>query len=207
MLFLPVLYPLSKKLPFVKKVVYFSDGAASQYKNDKAFINRCFHQQDHNLKAESNFLATNHGKSLCDGVGGTVKRLVANSSLKANHDNCILAPKPLYEWGAKIIKAIFLFYVSSETVRENSLKYNLDKHYSLANTVDGTRSHHSFIPTSCSTIEIIWVSSDEIFSNVSFGATSGDISEFQPGKYVACLYDERSYIGTIVECSSQNNDV
>ena len=109
--------------------------------------------------------------------------------------------------GSENYKSNIPFYVSSETVRENSLKYNLDNHYSLANTVDGTRSHHSFIPTSCSTIEIIWVSSDEIFSNVSFGATSGDISEFQPGKYVACLYDERSCIGTIVECSSQNNDV
>ena len=82
MLLLSVLYPLSKKFPFVKKVVYFSDGAVSQYKNYKAFINLCFHQQDHKLKAESQFLATSHGKRLCDGVGGTVKRLVANASLK-----------------------------------------------------------------------------------------------------------------------------
>ena len=40
------------KMPFVTKVIYFSDGVASQYKNYKAFINLCFHQQDHNLKAE-----------------------------------------------------------------------------------------------------------------------------------------------------------
>ena len=38
-------------------------------------------------QAESHFLATSHGKSPCDGVGGTVKLLVANASLKANHDN------------------------------------------------------------------------------------------------------------------------
>ena len=44
------------------------------------------------------------------------------------------------------------------------------------------------------------VSSNEIFSNVSFGATSGDISEFQPGKYVVCLFHDRWYIGTLVEC-------
>ena len=30
------------KLSFVKKVVYFSDDAASQFKNYKAFINLCF---------------------------------------------------------------------------------------------------------------------------------------------------------------------
>ena len=86
------------------------------------------------------------------------------------------------------------FYISSEIVCENSFKYDLDSRYSLANTVNGTRSHHSFIPTSCSSTEMRWVSSDEIFSNVSFGATSGDISEFQPGKYVACLYDDRWYM-------------
>ena len=34
---------------------------------------------------------------------------------------------------------IFFFYVSSETVHEYSLKYDLDNHYSLAvDTVDGT---------------------------------------------------------------------
>ena len=43
------------KLPFVTKVICFSDGVASQYKNYKAFINLCFHQQDHNLKAEWHF--------------------------------------------------------------------------------------------------------------------------------------------------------
>ena len=48
-----------------------------------------------------------------------------------------------------------------------------------------------------------WDLSDEIFSNVSFGAISG-ISGFQPGKYVACLCD-RWYIGTIVECSTENS--
>ena len=92
---------------------------------------------------------------------------------------------------------LFLRFLRNSTWK--FLKYDLDNRYSLANTVDGTRSHHSFIPTS--------FSSDEIFSNVSFGATSGNISEFQPGKYVVCLYDDWWYIGTIVECSSESNDV
>ena len=113
----------------------------------------------------------------------------------------------LYEWGAKNIKGIFFFYVSSETVCENSLKYDLDNRYSLANIVDGTRLHHSFIPTSFSSNEMRQVLSDKIFSNVSFGATSGDVSEFQPGKYVACLYNDIWYIGTIVQCSSGNSNV
>ena len=69
-----------------------------------------------------------------DGVGGTVKQLVGNSGLKANHNKCILRPKQLYEWGTKNIKGIFFFNVFSETVRENFLlKYDLDNRYSLTN--------------------------------------------------------------------------
>ena len=55
-----------------KRIFYFSDGAASQYKNRKNFLNLCFHQADYGVPAES---ATSHGKGACDGVGGTVKRL------------------------------------------------------------------------------------------------------------------------------------
>ena len=75
----------------------------------------------------------------------------------------ILTPKQLYEWGAKTIKGIFFFNFSSETVHENSLKYDLDNCCSFANTVDGTRSHHMFIPTSFSSIQMGRVSSNEIF--------------------------------------------
>ena len=133
--------PLSKQSRLLlKKVLYFSDGAASQYKNYKAFINLCFHEQDHNLKAEWHLFARSHGKSPCDGVGGTVKQLVANASLEANHDMWILRPKQLYQWGTKNITGIFFFYVSSETVHGNSLKYDLDNSYCLANIADGTRS-------------------------------------------------------------------
>ena len=94
---------VKSQLPFVQKVIYLSDGAASQYKNYKAFINLCFHEQDHSLKAEWHFFATSHGKSPCDRVGGTVKPLVAYASLKARHGECILTPMHLYEWTTKNI--------------------------------------------------------------------------------------------------------
>ena len=64
------------------KIYYFSDGAASQYKNRKNFINLCFHEADFGISAEWHFSATSHGKGACDGVGGTVKRLAARASLQ-----------------------------------------------------------------------------------------------------------------------------
>ena len=56
-----------------RKIIYFSDGAASQYKNRKNFINLCHHEEDFGISAEWHFSATAHGKGTCDGLGGAVK--------------------------------------------------------------------------------------------------------------------------------------
>ena len=57
--------------PEIKKVHYFSDGFAGKYKNKKHFLNLCRHKIDFNVDCVWNFFATNHGKSPCDGIGGT----------------------------------------------------------------------------------------------------------------------------------------
>ena len=41
---------------------YFSDGAASQYKNKKNLINLTHHFEDFDIEAEWHFFATSHGK-------------------------------------------------------------------------------------------------------------------------------------------------
>ena len=82
---------LKARFPYeIKKLVYFSDGAASQYKNRKNFINLCHHESDFKIPAEWHFSATSHGKSACDGVGGTVKRSAARASLQKPYDNQIM---------------------------------------------------------------------------------------------------------------------
>ena len=58
-----------------KRIIYFSDGAASQYKNRKNFLDLCLHRDDFGISAEWHFSATSHGKGACDGLGGTVKQL------------------------------------------------------------------------------------------------------------------------------------
>ena len=76
-----VLQDIKKHFPSLKHCIYFSDGAPSQYKNFKNIANLNCHLMDHGLSAEWHFFATSHGKSPCDGIGGTVKRLVARASL------------------------------------------------------------------------------------------------------------------------------
>ena len=86
---------LKQRFPLVKQIYYFSDGAASQYKNRKNFLNLCYHHTDFGIAAEWHFSATSHGKGACDGVGGTVKRLAARASLQSHQ---ITTPYQLYEW-------------------------------------------------------------------------------------------------------------
>jgi hypothetical protein len=43
---------LTEVQPRIQMIVYFSDGAASQYKNYKNMCNLCHHQQDFNIEAE-----------------------------------------------------------------------------------------------------------------------------------------------------------
>ena len=78
---------LKNQFPTPAKFIYFSDGAASQYKNRKNFLNLCHHQADFGIKAEWHFSATSHGKSACDGLGGTVKCLAARASLHPPYDS------------------------------------------------------------------------------------------------------------------------
>ena len=79
-------------LPHITSIKYFIDGAASQYKTFKALSNLAFHFHDHDLRAEHNFFATSHGKSSCDGLGGTTTREAANASLRATISNQIVTP-------------------------------------------------------------------------------------------------------------------
>ena len=58
---------------YPKNIIYFSDGAASQYKNGKNFLNLCNHKDDFGVEAEWHLSATSYGKGACDGLGGTVK--------------------------------------------------------------------------------------------------------------------------------------
>ncbi|KAL5491531.1 hypothetical protein EMCRGX_G016833 [Ephydatia muelleri] len=99
----------------VKKVYYFSDGAASQYKNKKNFVNLAFHNRDFkNIEAEWHFFATAHGKGPCDGLGGTVKREAVSTSLKRPLEGQIQTPQELSEWAKDAIPSVTFEFVDKK---------------------------------------------------------------------------------------------
>ena len=83
---------IKQKINDIHVIHYYSDGAPSQQKNYESFVNLCYHKIDHGIDAEWHFFATIHGKSVCDGIGETVKCLASNVSLRATERHHILTP-------------------------------------------------------------------------------------------------------------------
>lgn len=94
------------------KLFYFSDGAA-QYKNRKNFVNLCYHEADFQVPAEWHFSATSHGKGACDGIGGSVKRLAARTSLQRPYDQQITTPRQLFEWATEGFPGVYFEYCTT----------------------------------------------------------------------------------------------
>ncbi len=137
-----------------RKIVYFSDGAGSQYKNRKNFVNLCHHKDDFGISAEWHFSATSHGKGACDGLGGTVKRLAARASLQRPYNDQIMTPRQLFDWASISIPAVYFEYCSNEDYKRE--QQNLERRFKNARTIPGTctRKLHSYVPISVDKVQV-----------------------------------------------------
>ena len=147
----------------IKHVLYFSD--VSQYKNYKNMINLCNHYNDFNLSAEWIFFAKSHGKSPCDGIGGTVKRCVDRAS-KQSLDSPINTPKLMYEYCNNNIVNISFYFLDIEYIINHINTYKLEERYNTCNKFSGIRSHHSFVPIDNFSFRMKHISNYSIYSEV-----------------------------------------
>jgi hypothetical protein len=147
--------------------------------------------------------ATSHGKSACDGIGGTVKRLAARASLQRPLDHQILTPHDLYRWCTVSIQNIVFFFVDTSEFTE--VNKEQEKRFSLSQTIPGTRSFHWFVPLSITEVQVGYVSGDV---SGTFGShqVACSVTNLQPGLFVACVYDGQWWLGNIVELCKDNND-
>lgn len=195
---------LKAEIVTLNHIHYFSDGAASQYKNYKNFANLRHHKQDFGLNAEWNFFATSHGKNPCDGIGGTVKRLAARASLQRPLEGQILTSQQFFKFCEDNIKGIKFFFVKNETVSE--FKKSQEHRFKNAKTIPGTRDNHSFVPSSLTELKVSRVSG-EIDNFIGSGTVGQEtVQEYFPGQYIACLYDGNWWCGNIVQRSTEYED-
>jgi len=143
---------LASRIGQPKYIKYFSDGCAAQYKNRKMFVNLCHHELDFGVAAEWHFFATSHGKSPCDGIGGTVKRLAARASLQRPYDNQIITSRQLFEFGQSEINGINFYYATVEQHEQESQL--LAPRFLTSRTIPGTHRLHCFRPISKEKMEV-----------------------------------------------------
>ena len=200
---------LKNKLVLLKKIEYYTDGCASQYKNCKNFANLCKHKEDFGVRAEWSFFATSHGKFACDGIGGTVKRSTALESLRRPPKNQILSLAKMLLHCKKTIPKIYFYEIKQEVLQRT--RECLQERFANATTVKGTRSFHNFKPISSSQIETKRINFDEhsyIFEFVqSVSHEEPAISRVKPGGYIVAAYDNHWYIDFVAKIDLDNGDV
>ena len=202
---------LTQIRPQLSKLYYFTDGAASQYKNFKNINNLLYHERDFGLEAEWHFFATSHGKNACDGIGGTVKREASRASLKAVTSGQIINTEQLFEWCNLNIKGIEFFYVSNEEVE--SLIFQQEERFKKATKIPGVRSHHCYIPNATGDITVKRISEYLIpheptsLNEHKIIDPIVSLRDCSPGRFVRCSYDDDWWIGIIRETSFEFQDV
>ena len=93
----------------INRIKYFSDAAALQYKNFK------FYEYTINMilifiaKHHFFFLCNFTWKSPCNWIGGTIKRVLANASLRAAITNQILTPEQLFFSAKENINGVAMY--------------------------------------------------------------------------------------------------
>lgn len=145
-LFLQIFINFLKSKLSPTKLIYFTDGCAAQYKNRNNFYNMTLHEHDFGIPAEWHFYATSHGKSACDGLGGTIKRLVTKASLQRPIHDQILTPLQMFDWAkSNILGMNFAFVTNDEYM---ATRNKMDDRYLKTVVLSGTRSFHCFVPVS-----------------------------------------------------------
>ena len=206
---------MSNTLKFIKcnisckisKVHYFSDGCAGQYKNKKHFLNLCHHKEDFSMECEWNFFATSHGKSPCDGIGGTVKRLTAKASLQRPIKNQITTAAQMVEFCSENVKGINFLHISKEQMK--GIRNYMDKRFVYARTVPGTRGFHQYVPISQNIIGCKRMSGDIEFDLVHEflpHPSKPQLETIDIGSYVVCSYDSLQWVGIVSEIDKESDD-
>ncbi|CAF1296624.1 unnamed protein product, partial [Didymodactylos carnosus] len=125
-------------LPNVEEINYFSDGAASQFKQGFYFRNLARIAKEREINLSWHFFATFHGKCIVDEIGGTVRRLVWSAILagrvcRSAEDFITLAKKKT--------KKIILIEVTRNDIDSSETK--LENLFRMVKSVPETLKMHS----------------------------------------------------------------
>ena len=118
---------IKKRVPKVKKLKYFTDGAKQHFKNRFQIANLINHQTDFNLVAEWHFSISAHGKSAFDGIGAFFKREAYRASLLAKPGKQILTFLALLNWALQHFKDLKIY--SYDKIYHEKMRRKLNKRF------------------------------------------------------------------------------
>ena len=142
------------------------------------------------------FSASSYGKSPCYNIGGTVTRLVTQSSFQNNH---VLNADLIYGWCVDNIPAIIVIQINTDDVQTHTTKFSLEERYSSDDSFQGWRIYHRLIPTANGFVMRI-TSAGKGASNVSISKirAPSNITDLMPRMYVAWIYDDDWFVGNVI---------
>ncbi len=188
------------------KIIYFSDGAASQYKNFKNLTNLCLHEEDFGCPAEWHFFATSHGKGPCDGIGGTVKRLAARASLQKPYSDQIMTARDLFHFTTENIPSVAARFTTEEEHKAEAEK--LAERFSLGKTIKGTQRLHAFHPISDLTLDCNEFSYSSSSRKVNIrGDLSQEVDVDEIKGFVTAAWHGKWYLAMVLEVDHLHADV
>jgi hypothetical protein len=155
---------LKVKNPKIKHLIVFSDGSASQFKNKFNFLNLLYAKKDFGLTIEWHFFCTSHGKSECDGLGGTIKRGVHRRAIAS--DFHVYSAKEFVYSAKAFIEKTEVVEVTSVVIASRSKK--VKKRWENAKTIAGTQGFHFF-----------WPSDKKGYLNASMTSSGENYKEFK----------------------------
>ena len=148
---------ISEKYTSIRTINVFSNGAASQFKQQYLFSNLHGWEKKFSTSLTWNFFATLYGKGAVDVIGGTVKQSV----WRATHAGSTVPYDAAYaEFAAKRNPNINVIYVPSAEIEENSAE--IVTIWKSAIAVPNTQKLHCMRAHNSKQLHVSSVSGDDI---------------------------------------------
>ncbi|CAF3317809.1 unnamed protein product [Rotaria sp. Silwood2] len=144
-----IISELKQYLPNLEEITFFSDGAASQFKQRYLFQNLTRMMMEHDLKLSWNFFATSHGKGVVDAIGGIVKRMVWQE-IMTKKQLCRTATDFVHIANKKT-STIIVHEISQTEI--DASKQKLQPLFATTKSVKNTQKLHNVVPIRLDVIE------------------------------------------------------
>lgn len=225
--FLDAVIPELHKIdPELQKIHYWTDSPSSQYRNRYMFRLLANHKELYRCEAQWNYFEAGHGKSACDGLGGTTKRLADEAVRQGN--TAIQDAHDFFAWAVQSsMKEVTFIFVDKDKCKQKADEFAKCN----VKPVKDTMKLHAIVycnlafrtsTTSCYCDQCLegafctsWAFEVQKKTSARQKCSSGGskrtnanitIEGMKVGEYIAARYEGSWYVGQIEEIDNADED-